>query len=485
MSVIRLYDICPTARIRGAENREVSGITDNTAEFKTGDIFVCIKGARFDGHSVAKSMLDKGAAAVIVERDMGLANQVIYPDTRIALSELSSAFYGYPTKQMQMFAVTGTNGKTTTAHILQGILQEMGKKCGCIGTAGNDLCGEVVTSVRGTATTPTAPVLYSWFRRMRDNGAECCVIEASSQALHQHRIASESFAACGFTNLTHDHLDYHGSMEEYYKAKKMLFSMSQNSAVCIDDEYGKRLSREIDGVITFSCVENADIYASFIKLSGFGSEFIITSEKNKKSVRVKLPLIGKYNIQNALCAVSMATAAGYDFVKAALALEKCHGVAGRMNVVYSGEFTVITDYAHTDDALGKMLPAVRESTDGRIILVFGAAGDRDSEKRPEMGRAAANGADILIITSDNPAHENPDDIIAAVKSGVPDNTECYTKTDRSKAIELALSMAKAGDIVVLAGKGHETYQIIGDEYIPFCEADIVKEILQGKGKPIK
>lgn len=480
---IKLYDICPEAVRQGLENCEITGITDNTANVTKGSLFVCIKGTHFDGHSVAAKMIEKGAAAVAAERDTGCKNQIICDNTRLELSRLSSAFYSHPTKYIQMFAVTGTNGKTTTAHLVKHILSELGKKCGCIGTAGNDTCGTFHASPHGTPTTPNAPVLYSWFAEMRDNKADCCVMEASSQALAQYRIADENFAAAGFTNLTRDHLDYHKTMENYFKAKRRLFTMAEKAVICIDDEYGRRLAEEFsDKAITYSVYGNADLYASFIKMTARSSEFMLVSERDRQSVKVRLNFTGLYNIQNALCAIGMTAAAGYDICECAKALESCKGVNGRLNVIYSGDFTVITDYAHTDDALEKMLSTLKNVAEKRIICVFGAAGDRDCEKRPMMGKAASQYADVLVITSDNPAHEDPDAIIEAVYSGTDKSKEIYRIADRRQAIEKALMLAQCGDIVVLAGKGHESYQIINDDYIPFCEADIVKEIIDGKGK---
>lgn len=487
MGTIKLYDLYPVAEQQGIENSEITDITDNTANVRNGSLFVCIRGAHFDGHNAARQMLEKGAAAVVAERDTGCENQILCKNTRLELARASSKFYGSPTEKLRMLAVTGTNGKTTVAHLVKHILTRLGERCGCIGTAGNDTCGEKIHEApHGTPTTPNPPVLYSWFAEMADNKASCCVMEASSQALAQYRLADENFVSAGFTNLTRDHLDYHKTMENYFQAKRRLFEMSETAIICTDDSYGVRLAEEFKAkAVTFSVYKKADLYASFIKMTAAGSEFLLTSEKDKKSFRVKTSLCGMYNIQNVLCAIGMVSAAGYDIGKCVKAIESCSGVDGRLNVVYSGDFTVITDYAHTDDALRKMLSAVKELSQGRIICVFGAAGDRDSEKRPLMGKAVSEYADVLIITSDNPAHENPEAIISAVYSGTDSRKERYTITDRKQAIEKALDIVKKGDIIVLAGKGHEKYQIIDDEYIPFCEADIVKEIINGKGNALK
>ncbi len=460
------------------ENSEVTSVTDNTKDVTSGSVFVCIKGKRFDGHAFAEEMLEKGAVAVVTDRDTGLDRQIKVCNTRLALAEISSRFNGRPTEKLGLLAVTGTNGKTTTAHLVKHILTTLGKRCGCIGTAGNDLCGTQCESVHGTATTPTAPVLYQWFSAMVENGADYCVMEASSMALCQYRIANENFLSAGFTNLTHDHLDYHITMENYYEAKSRLFELTDNPVICIDDEYGKRLyERFKDKAISYSVNGRADIYADYINITASKTEFMLISEKDKKSCKVTINMTGIYNVQNALCAIIMTSLAGYDICDCAKTLLTLDGVPGRMNTVYSGDFTVITDYAHTDDALEKMLSAVKKATKGRLICVFGSAGERDTEKRPLMGRVVSRYADVIIISSDNPAHENPDDIIEQIMPGI-DKTKYYEKhPDRKEAVERAIELAQKDDVVVLAGKGHETYQIIGDEYVPFSEAQIVKDYI--------
>ncbi len=483
MSKITLYEICPEAKKQGLSNTEISLVTDNTANVCKDCVFVCVRGNRFDGHSVAQQMLDKGAAAVVTDHDTGCENQIITDNTRLALADMSSRFNGSPAKKLGLLAVTGTNGKTTTAHLVKHILTTLGKKCGCIGTAGNDLCDGVNhDSVHGTPTTPNAPVLYQWFSEMVDNGADYCVMEASSMALCQYRIADENFVSAGFTNLTHDHLDYHGTMENYFKAKSRLFSLTDNPVICIDDEYGRRLYEMYkDKAITISVNGKADIYADYIKMTASETEFMLISDKDKKSCKVTINMTGIFNVQNALCAIAMTSAAGYDICECAKALSTLKGVDGRLNTVYSGDFTVITDYAHTDDALRKMLSAVKPAVKGRLICVFGAAGERDAEKRPLMGKAVSEYADVLIISSDNPAHDNPDEIISQVYSGVDKSKYCEMYTDRKIAIQRAVQLAKKDDVIVLAGKGHEKYQIIGDEYVPFCEADIVNDYIKREG----
>lgn len=445
-------------------------------------MFVCIKGAHFDGHNAAKEMVEKGAAAVIAEHDTGASRQVIVSNTRLALAQLNSRLYGEPTERLRLLGVTGTNGKTTTVGMIKHMLNVLGKKTGSIGTAGIDVCGKTYHSEKGIPTTPPATVLYQRFAEMADNGAEFCVMEASSQALAQYRVGAVRFEAAAFTNLTQDHLDYHGDMESYFAAKSMLFEQTDIPVICTDDEYGKRLAERYgEKAITVGFDNNNTISAQFVTCGAGGSQFMLTSKLSRRAFRTKLSEIGRYNIQNALCAIGLCAAAGFDEEDCVRALESYGGTDGRLSVVYSGEFTVLTDYAHTDDALDKMLAAVREVTDGRLITVFGAAGDRDATKRPMMGAAAQRHSDYMIVTSDNPAHEKPEDIIAQVVSGITDSTVYETEPDREKAIRRALDIAKPGDVIVLAGKGSEDYQIVGDEQLPFSEREIVTNILSGKG----
>ncbi len=477
MCDITLYDICPQAKRQGIPDTVVTGITDSTLNMQKGNIFVCIKGARFDGHSAAEDMITRGAAVIIAEHDTKAQRQIIVPDSRLALAQLSSRFYGEPEKRLKMLAVTGTNGKTTTVAMVKHILEFAGEKTGSIGTAGIDVFGKVYRSEKGIPTTPPAPVLFERLKETADNGAGYVIMEASSQALAQHRIGDIVFEAAAFTNLTQDHLDYHGDMESYFAAKSMLFSQTKTGVICTDDDYGKRLAGSLScKVITAGFDKDNDISAQFIDCGADGSRFVLCSALTKRAFTVKLPQIGRYNIQNALCAVGLCAAVGIDEGISAKALESFTGADGRLTVLYSGDFTVLNDYAHTDDALDKMLAAVKEVTKGRLITVFGSAGDRDSKKRPLMGAAAQRHSDYMILTSDNPAHENAEDIIAQIASGISGDSVYETEPDREKAITRALSLAKKGDVVVLAGKGSEDYQIVGDEHIPFSEREIVARL---------
>lgn len=462
--------------------REVLGVTSDSREAQPGFVFVCVKGKSFDGHSAAEEMLNKGACAVVTERRLGLDGEILVQDSRRLYPEILSAFYGRPTRRITLGAVTGTNGKTTTVNLCAQITRALGKQTGVIGTVGCDTGKGLEYSHDGPPTTPEPRRLYQLFREMADIGTEYCFLEASSQALAQHRFAAERFRAGAFTNLTQDHLDYHGTIEEYYKAKRMLMDMSDTAVINIDDEYGRRTleycrSRGIPAVST-SVHGEADFYAEFIKLRPDGAEFLLTCPDKEKSWVAKIPLTGLYNVSNAVQAAVMVYFMGFPMEDVLAALEKSPGVSGRLETVYQGEFTVIRDYAHTEDGLDKLLSTLKPLTKGRLIVLFGAAGERDAGKRPAMGRAAAKWGDILIITTDSPRHEPSQQTIDDVKAGVPTGVEYEEFIDRREAIFRALDLAQPGDMVALCGKGHEDYQAIGDEYLPFDEREIVGEWLK-------
>jgi UDP-N-acetylmuramoyl-L-alanyl-D-glutamate--2,6-diaminopimelate ligase len=462
---------------------EVTGITDDTREFKAGNIFVCIKGAHFDGHDAAEEMLKKGAAAVIAERDLGLPKQVVVNNTRKELARLACEFYGNPTKDLKLIAATGTNGKSTVIALIKHILEEQGNKVASIGTVNYDVCGKIY---KAKLTVPRQTELYKLFREAADNGAQYCVVEASSQALAQDRFGDEMFECAVFTNLTQDHLDWHGTMENYFLAKRALFDMTKSAVVCIDDKYGEKLVKYITDiydfpVITYSAKDLADNYAVNIKSSGAGVSYWFSSAKEEKSFPLKLAMPGLYNVANSIAAIATCAQLGVNLADAVSALMNFKGVRGRSEVIYSGEFTIICDYAHTEDALTKFLTSIKEtmksgSRGSRLICVFGAPGERDIAKRPLMGAAVDKHADYIIITSDNPRFEDENEIIEQVAAGIK-NTPYDKFTDRKEAINAAVKMAQTGDIIALCGKGHEAYQAVKGEDLPFDEREIVKELL--------
>jgi UDP-N-acetylmuramoyl-L-alanyl-D-glutamate--2,6-diaminopimelate ligase len=473
---------------------DVTNVTDDSRRVCSGSMYVAIRGANFDGESVAGEMLTKGAVCVMSERDLGLGEHgIIVANARLGYAQAVSEFYGKPTAKLKLLAVTGTNGKSTVATLIKTVIENSGRKCGFIGTTGIDTCSELVSGMGVVAhglTTPKQDELYRLFAEMVENGAEFCVMETSSQALDQYRIADESFEVGVFTNLTQDHLDWHKTMENYYQAKKRLFTMCKSAVVCIDDEYGVRLAMEIatgNGtpkipVITYSVSKSytfnpACYYAVNVKPTSGSISYWLCDSGAEKSFQVKLPMPGVFNAANSIAAIVTAKIVGFDVQESIAALGNCNGVRGRCEVIRDGDFTVICDYAHTTDALEKILTCIKTFAKGRIICVFGAAGERDADKRPSMGATAAKHADFLVVTSDNPRFENPDRIIEQVVSGIPAEMPFKAFSDRREAIHFALGEAGKGDIILLAGKGHEICQVIGNEEQPFNEREIVNEFM--------
>lgn len=458
---------------------EVLGVTSDTREVESGFVFVCIKGERFDGHSKAAEMPGKGAAAVVTQELLGIEREINVTNSRKLYPELLSAFYGHPTRKLKLCTVTGTNGKTTIANLCAEITRGLGHRTGVVGTLGTDTGSGLNYSHDGPPTTPEPRKLYQLFAQMAEEKTEYCFIEASSQALAQYRFAAENFAAGAFTNLTRDHLDYHKTMENYFSAKRMLFDMCENAVINIDDEYGRQIAeycRERGVPLKTVSVEGeADYYTEFVKLTAHGSEFILTDRVARKSYPVRFSLTGKYNVTNAIEAAVMVHLTGVPLDEVINALQNIRGVAGRLETLHRGEFTVIRDYAHTDDGLEKLLGTLKPLTENRLITVFGAAGERDAGKRPDMGRAAAKYSDLMIVTTDSPRHEDPQQTIDDVVRGIPEGLPHEEFTDRKAAVLRALEIAEKGDVVALCGKGHEDYQAIGDTYFHFDEKEIVEE----------
>lgn len=477
---MRLFDIVTEEEREGLSDCDIGTVTDDTRKLSKGDIFIAISGRNFDGHSACAEMLEKGAAAVVVERDLGLSQQIIVKNSRKYYSVLASRYYGNPTKKLKLIAVTGTNGKTTTANIIQHILNSNGRRCGYIGTSGYDVCGRVYEA---RLTTPYQMDLYRFFSEMVENGAEYCVMEASSQALSQYRFSGERFICGIFTNLTQDHLDWHGTMENYYKAKRSLFKYCENAVINVGDKWGKRLYDELltakSGVrlVTVCSKDTADFFSVNIKLRSGGVSYWLSSSEDEQSFPVSFAMPGRFNVENSLCAAAACRAAGLSIRETCIALGTSKGVCGRSEVLYDGKYTVICDYAHTEDGLRKILSTLKEFVKNRLIVVFGAAGERDSGKRKAMGECVAEYSDIAVITSDNPRFEDPQTIIDMVEEGfVGKESRVYCFVDRYEAIKYAVSLAEEGDVIALCGKGHESYQVIGDDYLPFSEHEIIKEL---------
>lgn len=479
---MRLYEIIPGAEEFGIGDREIHSVTDNTKKLTRGDIFVCIKGAHFDGHSAASDMVKKGAALIVAERDTGCEPQIIVPNTREYFAKLAAAYYGNPQNKLKMIGVTGTNGKTTVSHIVQHILNDNGRRCACIGTAGCDLCGIFYKEGNDVPTTPLQMELFGYLAEAVRNGAEYCAIETSSQALTQGRLYGIGFEIGIFTNLTQDHLDVHGTMGNYYKAKRKLFDNCKKAIVCTDDKYGKKLYRELKcEKISYSCEDAADYYSVNVKTAPSCVSYWFSSAKEEKSFPVRFGMPGYFNVGNSIAAMAACVELGVDISDCVRSVQNFKGVIGRCEVIYHGDFTVICDYAHTADALEKILNAVKGFAKGRIICVFGAAGERDADKRPAMGIAVGKNANLAVLTSDNPRFENPYKIMEDVEKGLDKTTVMYRAIEnRREAIKYALSEAKEGDVVLLCGKGQEDHQIYGNEPQHFDEHEIVKELL-GEG----
>ena len=450
---MKLHKLLHGVALTNMPDVEILSITSDSRNVTKGSLFVCIKGQKFDGHEVAKDMLQKGAEIIVCEKDLGLDKQIIVDDTRIAYPHICANWFDRPDKKMKIIGVTGTNGKTTITTVLKQVLTGCGHKVGLIGTSQNEIGDKVLHTER---TTPEPYDLFALFAQMANEGCEYVVMEVSSQALEQHRIGPTHFASAIFTNLTQDHLDVHGTMEKYYQAKKLIFKACDFAIINADDEAGRRYFVEIDCPKYSYSIENCgDYYADCIKLSASGSTFWFSD--GTKTFHVDFSMPGYFNVSNITAVIACCERLGFQVNKVIEEIAKCKGVKGRAEIIPTGRnFTVMCDYAHTPDALENILPNVREFTEGRLICLFGCGGNRDSKKRPLMAKSAAKFSDFLIVTSDNPRNENPDEIIKDVLVGLNDTEIPFVSiTDRKQAIFYALKNAKKGDVIVLAGKGNE------------------------------
>lgn len=479
---MKLSQILKNVKVKNEyTDREVTDVTSDSRQVKEGFLFVCIKGASFDGHSVAQQMLDIGAVAVVCEYDLGVENQIIVDDTRKAYSPICASFFGNPADSLKLIGLTGTNGKTTTTFLIKQILENVGKKVGLIGTVQNMVGDEVYPA---HYTTPDPHELQSLFRKMVDAGCEYCIMEVSSQALAQGRVEGIHFHIGAFTNLTQDHLDYHKTWENYFESKKLLFKACDCAVTNLDDEYGLKI---VDGcgcrVVTYG-VDNmkADFVARNVGFSANGVRYDLVGEKMG---RVSCPIPGRFSVYNSLCATSVALTLGVDFTDVLEAISKSNGVKGRIEVVPTPNqnYTVIIDYAHSPDGLENIISSLKEIANGRVVTVFGCGGDRDRTKRPKMGKIAAALSDFCVVTSDNPRSENPSAIIEDILEGMKDTATPYEVVEnRKEAIAWAMKNAQPNDIILLAGKGHETYQILPTGTIHFDEREAVAEVLEELNK---
>jgi UDP-N-acetylmuramoyl-L-alanyl-D-glutamate--2,6-diaminopimelate ligase len=471
------------AQIVGDGSVEVAGLAYDSRKAGPGTLFFCVPGEKVDGHDFAAAVVEAGAAALVVERELDVGvPQVLVADARAAMAPLAARFEGDPTERLRVVGVTGTNGKTTTAFLVREILEAAGIASGLLGTVKQVVGGAEEEVVR---TTPEAIDLQATFRRMLDAGDRACAMEVSSHAMSLHRADAIHFEVALFTNLTQDHLDFHADMEDYFLAKRRLFEGGPGTSVVnLDDPYGRRLASEFE-CVTFSAEgAEADYAARDVRFDAGGAEFTVRLPGGEE-IELRTGLPGHFNVENALGAFAVARALGVEPEAAAAGLARAERVPGRFEPIDEGQgFAVLVDYAHTPDSLENVLRAARRLTEGRLISVFGAGGDRDRDKRPKMGRAGAELSDLAVITSDNPRSEDPAAIVAEVAAGAGTAGELEAVVDRREAIGLALARARPGDTVVIAGKGHEQGQEFeGGRKIPFDDREVAREELRKLGSP--
>jgi UDP-N-acetylmuramoyl-L-alanyl-D-glutamate--2,6-diaminopimelate ligase len=464
---------------------DIRGLAYDSRQVKPGDVFIALKGLKAVGADFAADAIRRGAVAVVAERatdEQTAVPWVIVPDARVAMASLAAELYGHPSRSMQVVGITGTNGKTTTAYLLRAVFESAGKKCGLLGTVAYSVGDQELPAAR---TTPEAPDVQRMFRQMADAGCAACLMEVSSHALALRRVDDTVFAAAVFTNLTRDHLDYHGDMESYFAAKRRLFDMLPPGAPAVlnlDDPRGESLRKTLSTPVTYAINKPADVTPGPLTLTFEGLEFDARTPKG--DVHVKSRLVGRPNVSNILATVAVATALDLPLGAIEEGLAHLKGVPGRFELVSSDkdDITVVIDYAHTDDALKNLLETARPLASRRVITVFGCGGDRDRTKRPLMGAVAARLSDLVVMTSDNPRTEDPARIIEEIKRGVPQASDrgaaTFAIVDRTEAIQFAIKKAEPGDLVLLAGKGHEHTQMIGSTELPFDEAAIARAALE-------
>ncbi|RIW36317.1 UDP-N-acetylmuramoyl-L-alanyl-D-glutamate--2,6-diaminopimelate ligase [Bacillus salacetis] len=484
MKLQTLLGVLPFYKTKGKGNPEIANLKNHHKNVNNGDLFFCIKGSEVDSHTLANEAVLSGAAAVVSERELELAVPVIIvKDSKRAMAVLANHFYGQPSSKMNLIGVTGTNGKTTTTHLIDRIFSFRGDQTGLIGTLYVKTGDEVIASKN---TTPDSLTLQQLFGDFVQTGVETAIMEVSSHALYQGRVHGCDFDIAVFTNLTQDHLDYHRTMEEYKSAKSLLFSQLGNTynatkrkfAVINRDDPSAEffIHSTAAHVLTYGLSSDADFYAEDIQLRPNGSSFTLVTPAEKTHMDIQLA--GRFNVYNVLAASAASAAADIPLIKIKAALESIKGVSGRFEQVEAGQdFSVIVDYAHTPDSLENVLKTIETITEEKVIVVVGCGGDRDRTKRPVMAEIACKYGDQVIFTSDNPRNENPEDIIEDMTSGLT-NVNYSVIIDRQQAIDQAVSIAGKGDIVLIAGKGHETYQIIGNKVHSFDDREAAKSAIK-------
>ncbi|MDQ7843200.1 MAG: UDP-N-acetylmuramoyl-L-alanyl-D-glutamate--2,6-diaminopimelate ligase [Armatimonadota bacterium] len=483
MRLDRLLQDLHGATVRGRTDVEVTHLAARHDAAGPGALFVAVRGFTHDGHTFVSEAVSRGAAVVVVQDRVAVPDPVTVvtvPDTRLALAHLSCAFYGHPSRDLSVIGVTGTNGKGTTAYLIEAMLRGAGRSCGVIGTMGAQL-GERVAAL--DRTTPEAHDFQRLLREMADAGAAYVVAEVASHALALHRVAGTRFSAAVFTNLTQDHLDFHKTLDDYRAAKRRLFEMVEPdglSVVNADDPSGETMAAASRAaVVRYGLERRADVRAADVELRPEGAVFTLQTPQGHRRVRTRLR--GRFNVYNALAAAAAAGSLTVTLDDIGRALETFPGVPGRFEPVDEGqEFGLVVDYAHTPDGLEHVLRAARDFVRGRTIVVFGAGGDRDRTKRPKMGAIAARLADLAIVTSDNPRSEDPEAIIEEILSGVEDRRNIEVQPDRARAIARAIEVAGAGDFIIIAGKGHEPYQEIRGVRYPFDDRRVARDALRAR-----
>ncbi len=462
---------------------EITGIQEDSRRVAPGNLFVARAGTKTDGARYIADAAAAGAVAVVSEKPVPNCPLpvIIVPSAAAAASILANQFHGDPSRSVKVLGVTGTNGKTTTTYLIRHLLARTGRKCGLIGTVQLD---DGTQAIEAEMTTPAAGDVAALLARMRDNGCHACAIETSSHALHQHRVEGITFAAAAFTNLSGDHLDYHQTMDAYAEAKALLFQRLDSDAVAIvngDDDYADRMvARTQARVIRFGFGAGCDYRAVDYRITAQGTDFVLITPDGQTPVSMQL--IGRHNIENALCAAALVgEALGLSVHQIAAGLSDAIGAPGRLQAVRVGQpFAVLVDYAHTDDAMENVLSALRPLTRGKLRVLFGCGGDRDRTKRPRMARTANALADVVYITSDNPRTEDPCRIIDEIVAGLDDRSRAVIEPDRRSAIQRIIADAAEGDVVLLAGKGHENYQILGTVKHHFDDVEEATAALQAR-----
>lgn len=466
----------------------IKGITDDSRKVQEGFIFICLSGYHVNGYDYILSAYKKGAAAILVDKDVdNVPSDLIVikvPDVKIAMQKIVPAFFDYPAKKMTIVGITGTNGKTTTSYMLQKIAKAAGKKTGVIGTMGA-LIEE--TNLPVANTTPDVVGLQTILNQMQEQQVEYVFMEVSSHALSLNRVAGIEFDIAVLTNITQDHLDFHKTFDAYVKAKSLLFESLNNNKTKLgqaiinndDKSSGEIISATNVNVITYGKKTSSDIYPLEVEMLAQSTKLLLNTPQGK--LDLFLLTTGYFNVYNVMAAVATSLALGFSLDIIYKSLEGFAGVDGRFELVNAGQpFTVVVDYAHTPDSLQNVLNSAREIAEGKVIVVFGCGGDRDKTKRPLMGEIAEKSSDYVYITSDNPRSEVPEAIIEDIRQGIKNYDKCQFIIDRHEAIEKALLNAKDGDIVIIAGKGHETYQILHDKTIDFDDRKVAREFLEGK-----